>query len=510
MSENIIDDDGAGESLTAEAFLDCAAQLAESIDDLEGSSEVFSLVAGGYAEAGLTDAAVGAAEMIDDPYLRDQTFVNIAARCVELKDADFAGEILELIEDENLHALAREQMAVKYAEAGELENALEVARSLSDSAPALGAIALACAGKGSFTRAVELARAIEYADLKAPVLCQLAARAEREGRKPEAAELLLESTVAAEGIELTQDRINCLVEIAALYQELGEEERAGQLLSLALGLCDEYEGAAYVGLGQTFARDSALGQIAASMAHLQRYDEADAIIERIEDAFQFASALVGVALEYQRAGHTEQALALLAQAAELGREEEVRGEQDMVVRDRLLAELANGYATAAHYEEALELAGTISSEERRHAALTEIAKLSVRAGNNGLPFQLAELFREPFAAARYWIQSSDAFVAAEQAELANRALAHALVSADGVSGPYRKALALMEIAPRLARTGQPERASEILFQALNSITLIDSHYHQARALISLAVKYGEAGREPGQREEQVLQEMIQE
>jgi hypothetical protein len=70
---------------------------------------------------------------------------------------------------------------------------------------------------------------------------------------------------------------------------------------------------------------------------------------------------------------------------------------------------------------------------------------------------------------------------------------------------YQKALALIEIAPRLARREQTAKASEVLFEALSTVALIDDAYRQSQALINLAGKYSELGQPVGEREETVLE-----
>jgi tetratricopeptide (TPR) repeat protein len=503
MNEKFVEDEDAGSD-----FLDCAVEIASTIDNLESSSEVISLIAVRYAESGLIDNAFDLAETINDAFIRDQALASIAAKCVEVGEDDYANKLLETIEDDNIYSLAMEQIAVKYAEAGAVEKSIEVAWKLPDSAPTLSRIALVCAGSDLFAQALEVARSIDYADLKAITLAELAAKALHDGLSAEALEILLEAMKAAEEVEFSEQRISTLLEIAALYKESGQEEQAFELLSRAHQLCNEFDGSTPVGMSTSYAKDGALAQIAGRFAALQRYDQADSVVEEIEDPFQFARATIMVALEYHRAGRSTEALTWLTQASEIVRDEEVYGEYGLRERERLVDGLALSYATARHYEEALQVTELMNSQDQRQGTLREIAKLCVSSGNNSKAFEVSEMIKDSYARALCEVEVVDAFVEAEQLELADHTLSQALLSAAAIELPYEKALALMEIASRFMRREQTAKAFSILFEALTTVALIEGNYHRSRALINLAGKYTEAGLEAGERERKVLQEMI--
>ena len=192
MNAGSTDDDDAGNS-----FLDCAVEIAKSIEGLEGRSEILSLIAIKYAAAGQLDVAVDLVETINDSYLRDQARAGVAARCIEVGAADYADKLSETIEDDTAYALATEQMAVAYAQSGEFEKSIEVANRLTESAPTLSRIALACFAGGLSAKAIEVARSLDYPDLKASVLVELADKTFDDGRNPEALGLLQEATKAA-------------------------------------------------------------------------------------------------------------------------------------------------------------------------------------------------------------------------------------------------------------------------------------------------------------------------
>src|SRR6266550_599863 len=288
VNERLADDNYAGNS-----FLDCAIEIAPTIETLEGRSEVISLVAVKYAESGQLEVAVDLAETINDSYLRDQALASIAAKCIAAGDGDYADRISEMIEDETAYAMATEQMAVAYFESGAFEKSIEVAHRSTESAPTLSRIALAYVAGGFPVPALEVAHSIDYADLKAPVLVELAAKALQDGRHPEAVELLLEATKVAEEIEFSEQRTSALVAIASLNKECGQPEQALEVLSRAHLLCSE---------SGDRSKDSDLAQIADGFAELQRYEQADQLIEEIQNPIQFAHETAKVALEYHQAG----------------------------------------------------------------------------------------------------------------------------------------------------------------------------------------------------------------
>src|SRR6266446_3577375 len=206
VTETLPDDNDTGSS-----FLDCAVEIAQAIDNLEGRAEVISLIAIKYVEARWLEAALDLAETIHDSYQQDQTRAALAAKCIGVGAADYAEKLCETIEDDTAYALATEEMAVAYAESAAFEKAIAVAHGLADRAPTLSRIALAFVAGGHPVQALEVARSIDYPDLKAPVMVELAARALYDGRDGEASELLQEATNAADEIEFAEQRISILV-----------------------------------------------------------------------------------------------------------------------------------------------------------------------------------------------------------------------------------------------------------------------------------------------------------
>jgi len=494
MNEQLTVENDSGDPL-----LDCAVEIAQAVETLEGRSELISLVAIKYAESGHLDAAVDLTDTINDSYLRDQALAGVAAKCVGVGAGDYAEKLAEMIEDETAYALATEQMAVAYAESGAFEMSIEVAHRLDDSAPTLSQIALVAVTGGHSEQALAVARSIDYPDLKAPVLGELAAKALRDEHRTEALDLILEATETAEEIEFSQQRTDTLVAIASLSKECGEEDQALETLTRAHDLRRESE--------DLTSRDADLVQIAGGFAELQHYDQADQVIEEIESPFQFVHATAKVALEYHRAGDKARALTLLAQALKTAKGEDVYGEQSVMMRESVLDRLAGCYAMAGHVEEAVQITGLMNSQEQQNHTLKQIAKVCVRSGDSGRVFEVTEMIKDNFARVLSDVEIVDAFITAGELALADHTLSETLARAETIERPYQKATALMEIAPRLARREQTARGAEILFEALTTLAMIDGWYYQSQALINLSGKYLELGLKAGEREQVVLEEM---
>lgn len=494
-----MDDENANDGGAQNMFLDCAVEIAQGIDSLEGRAEIIYLVAFRYAEAGQIDLAVDLAETIRDSYLRDQALAGIAAKSIEAGAAEYADTLSDRIEDDTAYALATEQMAVAYAESGELEKSIEVAHRLEDSAPTLNRIALSCLAGGQLAEALEATRSIDYPDLKAPLLVELAARTLRDGRNTDALELLVEANETAEEIEFSDPRISVLVSIATLTKRCGQEDHGLEILSRAYEQCKESE---------DFDPDAVLAQIAHAYAELKHYDTADKVIEEIENPFQFAHATARVSMEYTRAGNTAKALELLADAAEIIRDEEIYGEQSLMLRESLLSQLAGCYALVGHYEEALQMIEMMTTQAQQDRSLEEIAKQCVSSGNNSRAFQATEMIKDNHARVLCELVIIDTFIDSQQLELADHELAQLFSRTASMERPDEKAMALMEIAPRFAQREQTAQASQALFEALSTVTMIDNPYYQSRALINLNGKYQKLAQQPGEREQTALEEML--
>jgi tetratricopeptide (TPR) repeat protein len=494
-----VTDGYALDSESPPGFLDTALEIARTIDSLEVRSDIIALIAMKYVESGEVETGLELGESINEPFLRDQALAALAPKCIQAGNAAVAEETAEMIDDDTAYALAAEQMAVAYAELGSIDQAAEVAHRLPESAPVLSRIAQVCLEHGLAPEALKVANAIDYPDLRAPVLLDLAGQAMKDGRETAALELLEEANAGAQEIEFSEPRTATLVAIAALNREWGKETEAFEALVRARQLCEESE---------DFSKDADLVQIAAGFAELQHYKEATEVTEQIDNQFQFAHATVKIALAHQRAGQTEQARTLLAKALETARTTDAYGELSLVLRESLIEQLSVAYGITGDYDKAVDLAMAISAEDRRDRLLTELAKLCVPTGNNTRVLEIVEKIGDEYARVIAEVEIADTLLALNQAELADHTLFQALADAVSIQRSYQKALILIEIAGRFAKRDQPSKAIEILLDSLQAVALTGDAYEQSQALIAVAGRYRELGLVVGEKEQAILEQML--
>jgi hypothetical protein len=484
-------------------FLHAAERIAENIHG-DAKAEAVSLIAGRYAKLALMDDALGLAETISDPFTRDKTLCEIAAASIATGTSVYVETSLEMIDDPGSRSLAIEEIAVKYAEAGDLDQALELTDELEDADPALRRIALA---EGSYSpRAAELASSITAPDLRASTLGHLAALAYHSGHKTEAAELLAECLQAAEEIEFSENRIYAVIGVASIYEDMGDTDTALETLVQAFELTADFEGMPPPGLSASFPRDEALTQLVESFARLGHFDQADRAAEQIDNPFQFAHASSKEAIEYFRAGQVDQAFTLLSEALELALEEPVYGEQGMLVKDSLLAELAVGFARLGQLEKSFEVARKLSSESQQFLALGLVGKECARTGNSPGMFQIAEAITNNHSLASYWLAVTDVLTDSAQTELARQTLLKAAESAETIHAKYEKAETLIEVAYRLARVND-SKASELFALALDTISQL-TDYEKAVSLLRLDERFTQLNRKLTEDERMLLKRVL--
>jgi tetratricopeptide (TPR) repeat protein len=290
-----------------------------------------------------------------------------------------------MIEDDSVYAAGIEQIAAAYARTGEIDKATETARRLSDSDSALSSVARACPSRDLLTDCMEIARAIEYAELKATALIELAGQARKIKAQDESAELIEEAASAADEIDFPQQRIEARVRIAAWYKDNDQTEQGVEVLSKARTDCEEIDGS---------DRNAALYQIAAAYAGLREFNTADQLLEEIEDPYEFCHASAAVAVEHYQAGDQNAALKLLADGLEVIKDEPVYGERSLITRRAVLGSLAETYALIGRLEDALQVTELQDSEEQQDSTLAQIAFTSASSDDPNTAFKVFEKIKD--------------------------------------------------------------------------------------------------------------------
>jgi tetratricopeptide (TPR) repeat protein len=479
-------------------FVATAVRVAQTIDGFEDRGEVLVLAANIYAETGETELALNLTQTIDDSYQRDLALTKLASVCAAAGDEDQAESLLDTIEDEAAYGLAVEQVAAAYARSGELDKAVGIAERLRDSSSALNSIALACPSNDLLTEYVEIARSIDYPEMKAITLVELASKARTLEGQSELTELIEEAVVTAGEIDFAPQRIEARMAIAALYKNDAQLEQAAEILGQARGDCEEIEG---------LARDVAIEQIAAAYAELRDFNTADQLLEEIEDPFQFSHATTAVAFEHYQAGDETAAVKLLGNGLEVVKGERVYGQESLNRREGVLEQLARTWASIGRVEDALQVIESQASQEQQDATLKQIATLAAPADNPGIVFKVFEKIKDDAMRVLSEVEVVRTWARLDQLELADHLLAQASTEVAKVEHPSQRTLCLAELAHAYHVRGQTNRASENLFEALKTTTTIKGSYQQARALLGLAVKHVELARPAGEPELQILEEI---
>ena len=485
-------------------FLTTAEKLAENLQS-DARAEAVSILAARYAKLGLVDHAIDLAETISDPFTRDNTLLEIVTGSIAFAAADYRESLLEMVDEPGMRSVAIEEIAVKYAEVGDLDNSLEFVDQLDDADAALSRIAVV---SGSFSpRSIELASAIADPEIRATTFGQLAIAAQRAEARSEAEELRAEALRVAGEIEFSQNKIYALVGIASLHDEAGDTEQALEILSQALEESENFEAMPAAGLSSSFPRGQALAQIVGGFARLGDFDKADLAAEQIEDPFQFANASSKEALEYFREGQVDQALTLLSEALELVLDEPVYGEQGVLVKDSMLTELALDFAIVGQFEKGLEVIEKLSSDASRNAALEHVGKQCARAGNANEVFQAAESITDDSSTTSYWLTITDVLRQSDESDLTPRALSEASRSAATIEDDYERTLSLIEVAHRFALTENSAKASELFTRALTTVSELQRDDQKALALLKADERFRELNRKPSEEERQLLKQL---
>jgi tetratricopeptide (TPR) repeat protein len=438
--------------------------------------------------------------------VRDQATSQIAAQSVEAGDADFADQLLNSIEDQSLLTVAIEQVALRHAQRGDFETALQLTGELADAAEVVGGIAVVYAAKGFPEQALELARSIEAALPRTLTFVQLALEAITQNNSNSGEELLVEATESAGEIEFPEDQVDALVTVASVYEKLGKRDSAYEQLLEAIRVCDDIESTSGV-ITATSVRDHELAIIASALANLKFFDKADEVLETVEDPFRFALGSRELAIVYHQNQRETEANELLDQAVEITEEAEVVGEQAVALQQEVFSNLAYAYAVNGQIEKGVEVADLVHRVGLKNHWLEEIGKVAVRHGSD--PSVISESFDDDASKSSFWLVVSDTYSELDRTEEADEALKRAIKCAEDSSDrPYEQTLAFNQIATRFLAKNRHEQATQLFQRTLATIPTIASSTRKALVLLDMARKYRKLGRELNDQESGLLREIL--
>jgi hypothetical protein len=246
-------------------------------------------------------------------------------------------------------------------------------------------------------------------------------------------------------------------------------------------------------------------EIVQGLLRLQDLSKATDVAEAIDDRFLFARANLGVAVARGKDSQPSEAAGYLDEAKSVIVELQPYGAQEAEVLDALIIDLAMSYANYKDYDEARRIIRSLTSEEKQRLVLNELGKLCGNAGDDRVVSEIAEHLGSPYDKARYWLGIYDS---ASQPELSESAMAKALAKAEGIEQPVEKAEVFTGIALRFAKSERNPQAENYFLAATNAATLIEGSFLKARAFLRLAKASQDAGRNPNQNEQRLLEQMM--
>jgi len=338
-------------------------------------------------------------------------------------------------------------------------------------------------------------------------LIDLATIASDTVRGGQATELLVKAEGEVKSEESVEERVYHLCAIADVCEALSLKDKANEILLQAFSLCNEIEGSTGLTLARSFNEDEALIHVAGRFARYGHYDQADRVIEQIEDPFEFARASTQQAIELHQNENSTRALELLSEASDLITSQECFGSYTLQLRDSSLAELAIAYATIGHYEEALQRTLLISNLEQRFATLTELGRKAALAGFTDSIFKIYDELEADLARVSYLTEVSDTLRKNGNTEIAVRMLLKAIEDADKIQRTGDKCLMLISISSRLIENDLESKANEIVSTVLKTAAEIEDGYQQARILLALTEQYHQHPRHLGAQDKQTLEKI---
>lgn len=339
-----------------------ASDIAKKIPDSDQRSLAFADLAIAYATAGKIELAKSTAERIEEADNKAWALTEIGSTLAATGDKEAAIVVLESAAkimttlDDETSSYRLGSLAAAFANAGSVDRGLELAEKTKRSSIVVRdiAYALALAGKaeqaeevadtveggkayilrghvdafrnrGEFDRAVSTAMIIESPHALAAGLCEIA-RAQNHARKKDAATATLQKAVEAVN-EQKDHQASSLIDIADIFNEMGDGGRAAELLSRALREHLNFEhsdesgyyrkdiSVGYVKAGKIetgieiargidpkgsaeapFNRDLAFGGIARTLAKSGEYLQALAVIDGLSDDEKKSASIHAIAL----------------------------------------------------------------------------------------------------------------------------------------------------------------------------------------------------------------------
>jgi tetratricopeptide (TPR) repeat protein len=269
-------------------------------------------------------------------------------------------------------------IAIAYAKDGKYPQSLEVTEAIQSDTKVgvLSAVAVNYAEAGDDQTAMHIARSIQDNTLKIQTLVEIAGKYATGGKESEAIPILQESLEILNSFEDNYFKALYLTEIAGNYAKAGQQSTALKLLDRSKELSKTLVN--FTEKDNEFAkitisrRDDIWGAIAIQSLKMGQIEAALSSINTLEDPDTKVKVLVEIAGFYTKSGEKDKADEVLVRAKQIAQTIEFN-------KSEALEAIAMKYATLEQYDEAQKVVNSIENTQRRDRwnALLECAKTKV-------------------------------------------------------------------------------------------------------------------------------------
>ena len=463
-----------------------ASQLIDEIFDPEIKKDVSNEMAVKYLELGKFKDALEIVRSIEDQYERNSMLSSIALKYAETGQDKQAFEVVDLIDLDSTRVSTLANIAAAYAEAGRKDKASEtltqvikesqeIEDRLDRSNITVGIISNEAAVVSHYDTILALSKTMEDTATKCYILLSLAEEYFEIGQKDKALELLskaLESTKALKKDDADDVFINkeqFLSFIAFKLADFGEYERANEVvnsISTEEGLWSD----PYADMAKTYVQ---LGQ----------FGHAEEMIKRINGPYDEVDVLISLSDKYYEAKNVPEALKTLSRTFDAVDKLEEPSSGDM-----LLIDIATQYGKmgeTAEAEKALSLAlksGKQDSYENTglvYIATNEYANDELRRQ----VLEIAKTLSNEYRRRSILSDLAEEFTASKHYDIA-------LDVSYAIEHPVTARSALMDLSAQYMKDGEKEKALETLSKAVKMVNKrAEAFGDRALALHRIAEEY---------------------
>lgn len=277
-----------GKSERALQLLDEAFELSRTRNNKTDYSNVTVLeeIAKRYVAAGQLDRATRIAALIEQGPVKDHALIAIAKKNAEIGRFDIALRLQNEVETVNFKPDILTFVAKQYLKQGQKEKAAALLRKALSASGGITVenlkqlarhdVAILLAEAGQINEALQVVKKTDASLPRLRLLAQMSPVLARAGRLQLAEKMLSEAYELNRSSKGWYFQAHEICEVARAYAALGRKERATQLLSEAIGVLEA--------LDDRSNNDSALVEVAESYLDLGDYDKALQTVERIGDA----------------------------------------------------------------------------------------------------------------------------------------------------------------------------------------------------------------------------------